>query len=66
MTVSSMGFAAAKKLFEGMLNSLLFAPMWWHDRYEALINPKWFTFNVMNHVVLMVQESNWKDSQSIQ
>jgi hypothetical protein len=35
MTISFLGFAAAKKLFENMLDSLLFAPMWWHDRCAA-------------------------------
>ena len=32
LTISFLGFAAAKNLFENMLNSLLYAPMWWHDR----------------------------------
>jgi len=32
LTIASLGFRAAKKLFEDMLDSLLFAPMWWHDR----------------------------------
>ena len=38
LTISTVGFTAAKNMFESMLASLLYAPMWWHDRYYIPIN----------------------------
>lgn len=32
LTISWIGYKAAKSLFEGMLRSLIFAPMAWHDK----------------------------------